>query len=137
MASIRIVKKFDLTELHDDLIDCAEDGVEAACADTTDWIKHDVLLDQKYLDTEYFPEVKPATRDAKSKRGERQVLIHTGHLKDSWNFARRGLEGVVGSGLEGYFERIYQRWKIDQLWLAEHSKEAMDIIKKAMARCKK
>jgi hypothetical protein len=134
MASIRIVKKWDLKGIHDDLIDCAEDGVEAACAETTTWIKNDVLLDQKYLDREYFPEVKPVTRAAKNKRGERQVLIHTGHLKDSWNFDAKGLEGVVGSGLEGYFERIYQRWKIDQLWLAEHSGEAMDIIKKAIGR---
>jgi hypothetical protein len=137
MASIRIVKKFDLKGLHDDLIDCAEDGIEAACAETTDWIKQDVLLDQKYLDTEYFPEVKPATRATKNKRGERQVLIHTGHLKDSWNFSRSGLEGIVGSGTEGYFKKIYTKWKIDQLWLAEHSKESMEIIKKAMARCKK
>ena len=137
MASIKIVKKFDLKGLHDNLIDCAEDGIDAACAETTDWIKQDVLLDQKYLGTEYFPEVTPATRAAKSKRGERQVLIHTGHLKDSWNFTRQGLEGIVGSGTEGYFGRIYQRWKIDKLWRAEHSKEAMDIIKKAMRRCPK
>lgn len=130
---IKIVKRFDLAGIHDDLIDKAEDGIDAACAETTDWIKEEVIREQKFLGTVYFPDVTDATRASKSKRGERQVLIHTGHLKDSWNFERRGLEGIVGSGSEGYFGKIYKKWQIDQLWETEHSAEAMAIIKKAMA----
>lgn len=134
MTSIRIAKKWDLKGIHDDLINCAEDGIDAALAETTDWIKQDVLLDQKFVGSEFFPQVKETTRASKAKRGERQVLIHTGHLKDSWNFERHGLEGIVGSGTEGYFEKIYKKWRIDQLWLTTHEAETVKIIEKAIAR---
>jgi hypothetical protein len=134
MGSIRIFKRWDLKGVLTDITDAAEEGIEAACAETTTWIKNDVLLDQQFLSHPQFPDVLPTTRTQKNKKGERQVLISTGHLKDSWNFEVKGLEGVVGSGSEGYFGRIYKRWKIDELWREQHADEAAKIVKKAITR---
>ena len=134
MGSIRIFKRWGLDATKKTIMKNAADGIEAACAETTSWIKNDVLLDQKYVPHNQFPDVKPATRSQKNKRGEKQVLIQTGHLKDSWNFQAKGLEGVVGSGSEGYFKKIYSRWKIDELWREEHGDEALEIVRRAVTR---
>lgn len=134
MASVRIFKKFDLEGIHNDIMGDVKDGIEAACAETTSWIKQDVLLGQKYVGNADFPDVSAATQALKRKKGQRHVLISTGHLKDSWNFEVRGLEGKVVSGHEGYFEKIYSKWKIDQLWQKHHADESREIIKKAVSR---
>ena len=134
MAGICIFKKWDLDGMKKDILDSTSEGITAACAETATWIKNDVLLGQEFLMHPQFPDVLPATRAQKNKKGERQVLISTGHLKDSWNFEAKGLEGIVGSGSEGYFERIYKRWKIGELWKEKHADESAKIVKKAISR---
>lgn len=134
MTSVRIFRKWDLDGIHDDIMGDVKDGIDAAVQDTVVWIKNDVILDGKYVGDPVFPDVSAATRASKRKRGKRHVLLETGHLKDSWIGETRGLVGIVGSGSEGYFGRIYQRWRIDQLWEKHHADESREIIKKAVSR---
>jgi hypothetical protein len=108
MASVIIVKNIDLKGIHADLLRGAEEGVEAAVQDGVSWIKNDVLLGQEQLGHEDFPNVKPATKKQKAKRGEMHVLISTGAYKDSWIGESKGLDGTIcGGGDLGYAGKLH------------------------------
>lgn len=135
MASVRIVKNIDLNGIHADLLRGAEEGVEAAVQDGVSWIKNDVLLGQEQLGHADFPDVKPATKKQKAKRGEMHVLISTGEYKDSWIGESKGLEGTIyGGGDLGYAGKLHKKWHIDSLFNKVHRKVTIKIIKDSIKK---
>jgi hypothetical protein len=135
MASVQIVKNIDLNGIHADILKGAEEGISAAVQDGVSWIKNDVLLSQEQLGHDDFPDVKPATKKQKAKRGESHVLISTGAYKDSWIGESKGLEGtILGGGDLDYAGKLHKRWHIDKLFGKVHSKKTLKIIKDSIKR---
>jgi hypothetical protein len=135
MASVTIVKEIDLDGIRRDILDGAADGVEAAVQDGVSWIKNDVILGQEQLGHEDFPDVKPATKKQKAKRGEMHVLMQTGNYKDSWIGESKGLEGkITGGGSLGYASKLHEKWHIDALFNKVHRKTTLKIIKDTIKR---
>lgn len=135
MASVRIIKHIDLNCIHADLLRGAEEGVEAAVQDGVSWIKNDVLLGQEQLGHKDFPDVKPATKKQKARRGEMHVLISTGAYKDSWIGESKKLEGTIsGGGDLGYAGKLHKRWHIDELFNKMHKKTTLKIIRDSIRR---
>jgi hypothetical protein len=103
--------------------------------DGVSWIKNDLLLGQEQLGHEDFPDVKPATKKQKAKRGETHVLISTGAYKDSWIGESKGLEGtILGGGDLGYAAKLHKQWHIDKLFNKVHRKTTLKIIKDAIKK---
>jgi hypothetical protein len=135
MASVIIVKNIDLDGIQRDILNGAEEGVSAAVQDGVSWIRNDVLLGQEQLGHEDFPDIKPATKKQKARRGEMHVLISTGAYKDSWIGESKGLEGtILGGGNLGYAGKLHKKWKIDELFGKVHSKTTLKIIKDRIKR---
>lgn len=135
MATVRIVKYIDLIGIQKDMLDGAADGVSAAVEDGVSWIKNDVLLGQEQLGHEDFPDVKPATKKQKAKRGKSHVLIDTGAYKDSWIGESKGLEGkITGGGGLGYASKLHKKWKIDMLFNKIHRKTTLKIIRDSIVK---
>jgi hypothetical protein len=132
--SIRITKRIDLDGIHADIMDGAEEGVDAAVQEGVSFIKNDVILGEEFKGHELYPEVKPATRTQKRRKGNTKVLIDTGNLKDSWCGEVNGTEGIIGSGYGEYFDRIYDKWRIDELFVEVHGKETADIMARAVQK---
>jgi hypothetical protein len=87
------------------------------------------------LGHEDFPDVKPATKKQKAKRGEMHVLMQTGAYKDSWIGESKGLEGTIsGGGDLGYAGKLHKRWHIDKLFDKVHRKTTLKIIKDSIKR---
>jgi hypothetical protein len=133
MASLKVVKWIDLEGIQDDLLDAAAGGVAAAVQESVSWIKNDVLLGQEFMPSKHFPDVAPATKKRKMKKGNTRVLIDTGHYKDSFIGEADGLEGRIRSGDKSYFAQLHKKWRIDKLWMQVHSKESQHIIEMSIA----
>ena len=135
MASVKIVKYIDLKGIEVGFMAAAAEGVDAAVQESVSWVKNDVIQEQKYVGSPYFPDVKPATKKAKRRKGNMKVLIQTGHYKDSWIGEVDGLKGKIHCGTDGYFGKLHSLgWRIDNLWLKHHSKEAVEIIEKSIQK---
>jgi hypothetical protein len=135
MESVIIVKNIDLKGIHNEIIQGAEDGIEAAVADGVSYIKNDLLLGQEQLGHEDFPDVKPATKKQKARRGELHVLISTGAYKDSFIGESKGLEGkITGGGDLGYAGKLHKKWKIDKLFYKVHKQATLKIIQDSIRK---
>ena len=134
MPSIRISKTINLPLINAEIISAAEEGVEAACQEGVSFIKNNVILGEEFVGNKNYPDVKPATKKQKAKRGETHVLIHTGVYKDSWIADVKGLEGTIKSGSEGYFAKIHENWRIDRLFKDVHGDETLEIIERAIKK---
>lgn len=134
MTFVQIIKYIDLSGIERNMLNGASDGVDAAVQESVSWIKNEVLLDQKFIGDPNFPDVKPATKKAKRRKGNPKVLIDTGHYKDSWIGKTEGLKGVIQCGTDGYFAKLHDKWRIDLLWEKHHSKEALEIVEKSIQK---
>lgn len=135
MSSVTIIKEINLDGIQRDILNAAAEGVEAAVQDGVSWIKNDVLLGQEFLGNTNFPDVKPATKKQKARRGEMHVLIQTGAYKDSWIGEVSGLEGrILGGGDLGYAAKLHKRWHIDTLFDKIHRETTLKIIRDAIKR---
>ena len=124
----------NIAAISREIIDAAEEGVEAACQEGVSFIKNNVILGEEFVGNKNYPDVKPATKRQKAKRGESHVLIHTGQYKDSWIADVNGLKGIIRSGSEGYFANIHEHWRIDRLFADVHKDETLEIIERAIKK---
>ena len=134
MPSIRITKMIDIAAISREIIDAAEEGVQAACQEGVSFIKNNVILGEEFVGNKNYPDIKPATKRQKAKRGESHVLIHTGQYKNSWIADVNGLVGTIKSGSEGYFAKIHENWRIDKLFKDVHAAETLEIIERAIKK---
>jgi hypothetical protein len=127
------VSVFDLTNLEGErkaILKAAEKGVTAAVHEGVEWIKEDVIRDEEYVGTQFYPDVKASTKRAKARKGQDTVLVDTTNTLSSFDGEVNGLEGKITGGGEKYHARIFKRWQIDKLYMAVHEKESQEIIKK-------
>ena len=135
MLSISVFDRTNLSGIHKKIEEAAEKGVESAVQDSVEWIKTDVISSGNYVGHPYYPDIKPATKRIKAKKGQTHVLISTSNYLHSWDGRAKGLEGTITGGGQDYAADLYKRgWKIDLLWKAEHMKDAEKIIKKAIEK---
>jgi len=135
MPSITLWDKTNLSSKQRAIIKAAERGVEASVQETVEWIKDDVVTGQQYVGTTYYPDVKPATKRIKAKRGRTKVLIDTSNYLSSWNGHTKGLTGTITGGGENYHAKLHERgWRIDKLWEDVHKKTSEKIITDAIEK---
>jgi gamma-glutamyl-gamma-aminobutyrate hydrolase PuuD len=135
MLSVRLLDRTNLVGVKKAIIKAAEKGVAASVDESVEWIKNDVITGGNYVGHQYYPDVTPATKRMKAKKGKTKVLIDTSNYFSSWNGKANGLKGVITGGGQDYAADLYKRgWKLDLLWHAEHSKESEEIIKKAIEK---
>jgi hypothetical protein len=132
---VLIIKEINLKGIQREILEGAASGVEAAVQDGVSWIKNDLLLGQEFVGNADFPDVKPATKKQKARRGEMHVLIQTGAYKDSWIGESKGLEGkITGGGGLGYASKLHKKWKIDALFNKVHRETTLKIIRDAVKK---
>ena len=134
IPSIRISKTINLPAINREILEGAEEGVQAAVDEGVSWLKNNVILGMEYVGNKNYPDVKPATKKQKAKRGESIVLIHTGQYKDSIIGETKGLTGTIKTGASGYFAELHKKWRIDRLFADVHKAETLEIIERAIRK---
>ena len=135
MFSVRLFDHTNLSAIERKIKEAAEKGVAAATQDSVEWIKDEVITGGNYVGHQYYPDVKPATKRIKAKKGQTHVLIDTSNYLSSWDGKASGLKGIITGGGQDYAADLYKRgWKIDLLWNQEHAKESEKIIKEAIEK---
>jgi len=138
MPSVNLTIR-DLTRIKKglvrEIVAAEKRGVKLAAIEGSEWIKEAVFEGQKYVGHTLYPDVTSRTKELKAQRGKEKVGIDTGNLKNSFDAETRegGLVGVITGGGPGY-DRFLNRWRIDELFIAEHSNESQEIIKREVRR---
>jgi hypothetical protein len=112
---------------HRDIIAGAKRGVKLAVEEGVQWVKEDVVQGQKYVGDGNYPDVKPATKRIKAKKGRELVGRDTGNWVASFNSAVKGLVGTIRGGGAKY-GKFQLRWRIGDLFMAHRAKRTREII---------
>jgi len=129
-ANIIVLDKTDIPGGVQRILSGARRGVKFATESGVEWIKEDVMEGQGYVGDEFYPDVKPTTKQYKAEKGREKVGILTGNLKASIDSSieRDGLEGTItGGGLN--YEEFLERWQIDMLFLRERGNKSREMIR--------
>ena len=123
-VSIRVEDCTNMPSKMQDILAGAKRGVTAATESGVEWIKEEVMEGLSYVVDEFYPDVKPETKQYKAEKGEGKVGIYTGNLKASFDssYERGGLTGIITGGggkAEAYSGYFFKRWQIDALFLKE------------------
>ena len=129
-ANIIVLDQTDIPGGVQRILSGARRGVKLATESGVEWIKEDVMEAQGYVGDEFYPDVKPVTKQRKAEAGREKVGILTGNLKASMDteYDHDGLEGIITGGGPGY-EEFLERWQIDQLFLKERGNKSRELIR--------
>ena len=133
MLSVSVFDHTNLPAIQKKIKEAAETGVNAAVQEGVEWVKG-IIRDGSQVGHQYFPDVTPATKRAKAKKGQTIVLKDTGNTLASFDGEAKGLEGKITGGGEDYHARLFKRWQIDKLYMQVHAKESKKIIEKAIEK---
>lgn len=113
-----------------DIIEGGKKGVRKATESGVEWIKGDVMEGQRYVGSEFYPDIKSATKQYKAEKGKEKVGIDTGNLKSSFDssYEHGGLSGIITGGGPGY-GKFLERWQIDALFLKERGEKSRELIR--------
>lgn len=139
MPDIHITVK-DLTRIRTEqltkkIVAAEKHGVLLAANEGAEWIKEEVFEGQRYVGHTFYPDVTAKTKELKRKKGEERVGIDTGNLKTSFDAETKegGLVGVITGGGQRY-GTFLNRWRIGELFIAEHGEAAQEIIKREIRK---
>ena len=129
-ANIIVLDRTDIPGGVQKILSGARRGVKLATESGVEWIKEDVMEGQEFVGSEFYPDVKPTTKQYKAEKGREKVGILTGNLKDSFDteYDHDGLEGIITGGGPRY-EEFLERWQIDQLFLKERGDKSRELIR--------
>jgi len=129
-VNIIVLDKTNLPGKMQDILTGAKRGVKFATESGVEFIKEEVMEGQRYVGSEFYPDVKPETKQYKAEKGKEKVGIDTGNLKSSFDsrFEHGGLSGIITGGGPGY-GTFLARWQIDELFLKERGEKTREIIK--------
>lgn len=129
-ANIIVLDETDIPGGVQRILSGAKRGVQLATESGVEWIKEEVMEGQRYVGSEFYPDVKPITKQYKAEKGKEKVGIDTGNLKSSFDteYQHGGLSGIITGGGHGY-GRFLSRWQIDKLFLEQRGEKTRDIIK--------
>ena len=133
--NITVIDKTNLPGKMQEILSGAKRGVKLATESGVEFIKEEVFEGQRFLGTEYFPHVKPETKQRKAEAGKEKVGIDTGNLKSSFDteYKHGGLSGIITGGGPEY-GKFLERWQIDALFLKERGEVTRRIIKDEMGK---
>lgn len=128
--NITVIDKTNLPGKMQEILSGAKKGVKIATESGVEWIKEEVMEGQHYVGSEFYPDVKPATKQYKAEKGKEKVGIDTGNLKSSFDtsYEHGGLSGIITGGGPGYGSFL-ERWQIDALFLKERGKKTRELIR--------
>lgn len=128
--NISVIDKTNLPSKMQEILSGAKKGVKIATESGAEWIKEEVMEGQHYVGSEFYPDVKPVTKQYKAKKGKEKVGIDTGNLKSSFDteYEHGGLSGIITGGGPGY-GKFLERWQIDALFLKERGKVTRELIR--------
>ena len=134
-VSIWVEDHVNLPDKLRDIVTGAKRGVKLATESGVGWIIEEVFEGQRYVGSEYYPDVKPETKQYKAEKGKEKVGIDTGNLKTSWDsrFEHDGLAGIITGGGPGYAEFL-SRWQIDELFKKERGEKTREIIRREIRK---
>jgi len=129
-ANIIVLDETDIPGGVQRILSGARRGVKLATESGVEWIKEDVMEGQEFVGDEFYPDVKPTTKQQKAEKGREKVGILTGNLKASFDteYDHDGLEGIITGGGPGY-EEFLLRWQIDMLFLRERGNKSRELIR--------
>ena len=129
-ANITVLDQTNIPGKIQEILSSGKRGVELATESGVEWIKEDVMEGQDFVGDEFYPDVKPETKQRKAEAGKEKVGIDTGNLKSSFDseYERDGLTGIITGGGPGY-EEFLARWQIDELFLRERGEKSREIIR--------
>ena len=129
-ANIIVLDRTDIPGGVQRILSGARRGVKLATESGVEWIKEDVMEGQGFVGDEFYPDVKPTTKQRKAEAGKEKVGIDTGNLKASMDteYDHDGLEGIITGGGPGY-EEFLERWQIDMLFLKERGDKSRELIR--------
>jgi len=138
-TSIIALDKTNFHQLTKKIEQALKTGVAKAGDSGVEWIKEDVFNGQQFVGTNYFPDVKLATKKTKAKLGMEDVLVRTGNLRDSFDthYSSDGLTCTIrggGGNMNADYSRVLTRWLIDELFYKHRSKKSQEIIEKELKR---
>lgn len=134
-TTIKIIDNVNLSEKTKKIIARARKGVREATESGVEWIKADVFEGQRYVGSSNYPDVTPATKKSKARRGKEKVGIDTANLKNSFDssYKEGGLIGIISGGGKGYADFL-KRWKIDRLFMEKRGRKTKEIIENEVKR---
>ena len=129
-VNITVIDKTNIPAKMQGILAHAKRGVKIATESGVEFIKSDVFEGQEFVGSEFYPDVKPATKRYKAEKGKEKVGIDTGNLKSSFDseYERDGLSGVITGGGPGY-GGFLERWQIDALFLKERGEKTRELIR--------
>ena len=129
-VNITVIDNTDMPAKIRDILAGAKRGVKLATESGVEFIKEEVFEGQRYVGSEFYPDVKPETKQYKAEKGKEKVGIDTGNLKTSWDsrYEHDGLAGIITGGGPGYAEFL-SRWQIDELFKKERGEKTREIIR--------
>ena len=129
-VNITVSDKTNLPGKMQEILSGAKKGVKIATETGAEWIKEEVMEGQRYVGSEFYPDVKPATKQYKAEKGKEKVGIDTGNLKSSFDteYEHDGLSGIITGGGPGYGSFL-ERWQIDALFLKERGEKSRELIR--------
>lgn len=129
-VNITVLDKTNLPGKMQDIITCAKRGVKIATESGVEFIKEEVMEGQRYVGSEFYPDVKPETKQRKAEAGKEKVGIDTENLKSSFDsrFEHGGLAGIITGGGPEYGE-FSARWQIDELFRKERGEKSRELIR--------
>ena len=129
-VKITVIDNTDMPAKIRDILAGAKRGVKLATESGVEFIKEEIFEGQRYVGSEFYPDIKPATKQYKAEKGKEKVGIDTGNLKTSFDseYQHDGLAGIITGGGPGY-ESFLSRWQIDELFKKERGEKTREIIR--------
>ena len=129
-VNIVVLDKTNISGKMREIIEGSKRGVKFATEEGIEWIKEEVMEGQRYVGSEFYPNVKPETKQYKAEKGKEKVGIDTGNLKSSFDssYEHGGLSGIITGGGLGY-GKFLERWQIDALFMKERGSATRRIIR--------
>ena len=129
-VNIVVLDKTNISGKMREIIEGSKRGVKFATEEGIEWIKEEVMEGQRYVGSEFYPDVKPTTKQYKAEKGKEKVGIDTGNLKSSFDteYQHGGLSGIITGGGPNY-AGFLERWQIDALFLKERGEVVRQVIK--------
>lgn len=127
--NIRVEDHTNIPPKTRDIIEGAKIGVRKATESGVEFIKSDIFEAQKFVGSEFYPDVTPATKRYKAEKGKEKIGIDTGNLKSSFDssYEHGGFSGIITGGGPNY-AGFLERWQIDALFLKERGEKSRELI---------
>jgi hypothetical protein len=131
---ISVFDNTNLKAMSKKMQEALKTGITKATDSGVEWIKEEIFNSQKFVGSKYYPNVKPATKKQKAKKGCEKVGIQVGKYRDSFD-AHYNADGTIGTIRGGGgkingsdYSKFQARWRVDKLFEEHRMKKTQEIV---------